>query len=56
MSGASVEKSLIPDDPEDLKLITLARATLARTGRLRARVSGTPRGARTRLRVCTWSI
>jgi hypothetical protein len=32
VSGASVEKSLIPDDPEDQKLITLARATLARTG------------------------
>ena len=32
MSGAAVEKSLIPEDPEDLKLITLARATLARTG------------------------
>ena len=32
MSGATVEKALIPEDPEDLKLITLARATLARTG------------------------
>jgi hypothetical protein len=32
VSGATVEKSLIPEDPEDLKLITLARATLARTG------------------------
>jgi hypothetical protein len=32
VSGAAVEKSLIPEDPEDLKLITLARATLARTG------------------------
>ena len=32
MSGATVEKSLIPEDPEDLKLITLARAALARTG------------------------
>ena len=32
MSDATVEKSLIPEDPEDLKLITLARATLARTG------------------------
>ena len=31
MSGATVEKSLIPDDPEDQKLITLARAALART-------------------------
>jgi len=32
VSDATVEKSLIPEDPEDLKLITLARATLARTG------------------------
>ena len=32
MSGAAVEQSLIPEDPEDLKLITLARAMLARTG------------------------
>jgi hypothetical protein len=32
VSDAAVEKSLIPEDPEDLKLITLARATLARTG------------------------
>jgi hypothetical protein len=32
VSGATVEKALIPEDPEDLKLITLARATLARTG------------------------
>ena len=32
MSGAAVEESLIPEDPEDLKLITLARAALARTG------------------------
>jgi hypothetical protein len=31
VSGATVEKSLIPDDPEDQKLITLARAALART-------------------------
>jgi hypothetical protein len=31
VSGAAAEKSLIPEDPEDLKLITLARATLART-------------------------
>jgi hypothetical protein len=31
VSGAAVEKSLIPEDPEDLKLITLARAALART-------------------------
>ena len=32
MSGAAVEESLVPEDPEDLKLITLARAALARTG------------------------
>ena len=32
MSDAAVEESLIPEDPEDLKLITLARAALARTG------------------------
>ena len=32
MSGAAVEESLLPEDPEDLKLITLARAALARTG------------------------
>jgi hypothetical protein len=32
VSGAAVEKSLIPEDPEDLKLITLARAARARTG------------------------
>jgi hypothetical protein len=31
VSGAAVEKSRIPEDPEDLKLITLARATLVRT-------------------------
>lgn len=31
MSDAAVEKSLIPEDPEDLKLISLARAALART-------------------------
>ena len=30
MSGTAVEESLIPDDPEDLKIITLARAALAR--------------------------
>ena len=36
MSGAAVEKSLIPEDPEDVKLITLARATLARTGAAQA--------------------
>ena len=56
MSGAAVEKSLIPEDPEDLKIITLARAALARTGAARAPASGTPTGARTRLRACTWSI
>ena len=32
MSGAAVEKSLIPEDPEGLKLITLARSAAARTG------------------------
>jgi hypothetical protein len=32
VSGAAVEKSLIPEDPEDLKLITLARSAAARTG------------------------
>jgi hypothetical protein len=32
VSGAAVGKSLIPEDPEDLKLITLARAARARTG------------------------
>jgi hypothetical protein len=32
VSGAAVEKSLIPEDPENLKLITLARASLVRTG------------------------
>jgi hypothetical protein len=32
VSRAAVRKSLVPEDPEDLKLITLARATLARTG------------------------
>jgi hypothetical protein len=31
VSDAAVEKSLIPEDPEDLKLITLARAALTRT-------------------------
>jgi hypothetical protein len=36
VSGAAVEKSLIPEDPEDVKLITLARATLARTGAAQA--------------------
>jgi hypothetical protein len=32
VSDAAVEKSLIPEDPEDGKLITLARSTAARTG------------------------
>ena len=32
MSEAAVEKSLIPEDPEDLKLITLARSAAVRTG------------------------
>ena len=32
MSGTAVEGPLIPLDPEDLKLITLARAAMARTG------------------------
>jgi hypothetical protein len=36
VSGAAVEKSLIPEDPEDLKLITVARATLVRTGAAQA--------------------
>ena len=31
MSGATAEKSLLPENPEDQKLITLARAALART-------------------------
>ena len=48
MSGATVEKSLIPEDPEDLKLITLARATLARTGAAQGRVCQGHRGARVR--------
>jgi hypothetical protein len=30
VSSGAVEKSLIPEDPEDLKLITLARAAQAR--------------------------
>ena len=34
MSRAAVEESLIPEDPEDQKLITLARAARARTGAL----------------------
>ena len=56
MSGAAVEKSLIPDDPEDLKLITLARATLARTGAAQGACVRDTEGARTRLRACTSSI
>ena len=32
MSDAIAEQSRTPDDPEDLKLITLARAALSRTG------------------------
>jgi hypothetical protein len=32
VSGATFEESLIPEDPEDLKLITLARGALARSG------------------------
>ena len=32
MSGATAEPAPTPDDPEDLKLITLARAALSRTG------------------------
>jgi hypothetical protein len=31
MSGSPVEQAPIPSDPEDLKLITLARAALGRT-------------------------
>ena len=31
MSEVAAEKSLFPSDPEDIKLITLARAALART-------------------------
>jgi hypothetical protein len=31
VSGATAEKSLLPEDPEDLKLITLAHAALVRT-------------------------
>ena len=31
MSDAAVKVSLVPEDPEDLKLIALARATRART-------------------------
>ena len=32
MSDAAVKKSLIPEDPEDSKLISLARSAAARTG------------------------
>jgi hypothetical protein len=32
VSGAAVEEPLVPEDPEDMKLVTLARAALARTG------------------------
>jgi cytidine deaminase len=32
VSGAVAQESLVPEDPEDLKLITLARAALARVG------------------------
>jgi hypothetical protein len=32
VSGAAPEASIIPEDPEDLKLITLARAARARSG------------------------
>lgn len=32
MSGTAIEGPLIPVDPEDMKLITLARAAMARTG------------------------
>lgn len=32
MTDAIAEQSRTPDDPEDLKLITLARAALSRTG------------------------
>jgi hypothetical protein len=32
VSDIAVEESLIPEDPEDLKLITLARAAMVRTG------------------------
>jgi hypothetical protein len=31
VSGAAFEESAIPEDPEDLKLITLARAAMVRT-------------------------
>jgi hypothetical protein len=32
MSDSAIEQAPIPSDPEDLKLITLARAALGRTG------------------------
>jgi hypothetical protein len=32
VSGAAVEKSSIPEDPEDRKIITLARSAAVRTG------------------------
>jgi hypothetical protein len=32
VSGGAAEHASTPDDPEDLKLITLARAALGRTG------------------------
>jgi hypothetical protein len=32
VSGIAVEESLFPKDPEDLKLIALARAAMVRTG------------------------
>jgi hypothetical protein len=32
VSGGAAEQARTPDDPEDLKLITLARAALGRTG------------------------
>jgi hypothetical protein len=32
VSGVAGEQALIPDDPEDLKLITVARAALGRSG------------------------
>jgi hypothetical protein len=32
VSGAAAEESIIPEDPEDRKIITLARSAAARTG------------------------
>jgi hypothetical protein len=32
VSGAAVKKPLVPEDPEDVKLITLARSVAAHTG------------------------